>query len=155
MENASRYLSFVNASLHSPQNPSSLNILAGDHSLGLSLFQDAFAVRIGSQSYRQVHMTMINFKRTGGSMGREMEMSFDFDSMPGSIAMRLQGLLTDSNFFDVPVVNDLRTGPDEYRYDITVVSGNSIHTIHVSDTSMPQSVRPLVEELTELTETAA
>jgi hypothetical protein len=55
----------------------------------------------------------------------------------------------------VPVVNDLRAAPDEYQYDITVVAGNSIHTVHVTDTSMPQSVRPLVDELTELTETAA
>jgi hypothetical protein len=100
-------------------------------------------------------MTMINFRRTGGSMDREMAMSFDLDTMPGSVARRLQDLLTDSNFFEVPVVNDLRAAPDEYQYDITVVAGNSIHTVHVTDTSMPQSVRPLVDELTELTETAA
>jgi hypothetical protein len=84
-----------------------------------------------------------------------MAMDFDLDSMPGSVARRLQSLLTDSNFFDVPLVNDLRAGPDEYQYDITVVAGNSIHTIHVTDTSMPHSLRPFVEELTELTETAA
>ena len=88
-------------------------------------------------------------------MDREMAMDFDLDTMPGSIAQRLQNLLTDSNFFDVPIVNDLRAAPDEFQYDITVVAGNSIHTIHVTDTSMPQSVRPLVDELTELTETAA
>jgi hypothetical protein len=100
-------------------------------------------------------MTMINFKRTGGGMGKEMTMDFDLGSMPGSVARRLDGLLTASNFFDVPAVNDLRTAPDEYQYDITVVAGNSIHTIRVSDTSMPESLRPLVEELTELAETAA
>jgi len=97
---------------------------------------------------------MINFKRTGGSMGREMAMNFDLGSMPAGAAKRLDGLLTSSNFFDVPLVNNLLAGPDEYQYDITVVAGNSIHTIHVSDTSMPESLRPLVEELTELAETA-
>ena len=81
-------------------------------------------------------------------------MSFDLDTMPGSVARRLQNLLTDSNFFEVPVVNDLRAAPDEYQYEITVVAGNSIHTVHVTDTSMPQSIRPLVDELTELSETA-
>ena len=100
-------------------------------------------------------MTMINFKRTGGIMGKEMSMDFDLGSMPGSIAQRLHGLLTDSDFFEVPVVNNLIARPDEYQYDITVVAGNSIHTVHVSDTSMPGSLRPLVEELTELAETAA
>ena len=99
-------------------------------------------------------MTMINFKRSGGGMGKEMAMDFDLSSMPGSVAQRLQGMLTESNFFDVPEVNNLMTGPDEYQYDITVVAGNSIHTVHVSDMSMPHSLRPLVEELTELAETA-
>lgn len=99
-------------------------------------------------------MTMINFKRTGGSMGRETTMNFDLGTMPGSVAQRLDNLLTSSNFFEVPVVNDLLGGPDEYQYDITVVAGNSIHTVHVSDTSMPESLRPLVEELTDLAETA-
>ncbi len=99
-------------------------------------------------------MTMINFKRTGGNMAREMVMNFDLSSMPGSVARRLDGLLTESNFFDVPLVQDLHANPDEYQYDITVVAGNSIHTIHVSDTSMPEPIRPLVEELTELAETA-
>jgi len=80
-------------------------------------------------------------------------MSFDLDSLPGSVAKRLQSLLVDSNFFEVPVLQDLHAGPDEDEYDITVVSGNSIHSIHVSDTSMPQALRPLIEELTELAET--
>ncbi|HEY3474093.1 MAG TPA: protealysin inhibitor emfourin [Anaerolineales bacterium] len=97
---------------------------------------------------------MINFKRSGGPLGSELSMNFDLGSMPGDAAQRLHGLLTTSNFFEVPVVDDLRTAPDEHEYIITVVAGNSIHTVHVSDTSMPQSLRPLVEELTELAETA-
>ena len=99
-------------------------------------------------------MTMINFKRTGGTLGKEMSMNFDLDSMPGSVGRRLQSLLTSSNFFDIPLVNDLSAGADEFQYDMTVVAGNSIHTIHVTETSMPDSLRPLVEELTELAETA-
>ena len=98
---------------------------------------------------------MINFRRTGGGSGQEIAMDFDLGSMPGSVAQRLHGLLTASNFFDVPVVDNLAARPDEYEYVITVVAGNSIHTVHVSDTSMPQSLRPLVEELAELTEAAA
>ena len=86
-------------------------------------------------------------------MGREMTMNFDLNEMPASVARRLDNLLTSADFFEVPVVNDLITCPDEYEYDITVVAGNSIHTVHVSDTSMPESLRPLIEELTELIET--
>jgi emfourin len=96
---------------------------------------------------------MINFKRTGGSIGRELTMDFDLNNMPASEAQRLHNMLNESNFFEVPVVNDLRASPDEYEYVITVVAGNSIHTVHVSDTSMPQSLRPLVEDLTEIAKT--
>jgi len=95
-------------------------------------------------------MTMINFMRTGGSMGRELTMDFDLNNMPASEAQRLHNMLNESKFFEVPVINDLRASPDEYEYVITVVAGNSIHTVHVSDTSMPQSLRPLVEDLTEI-----
>jgi Emfourin len=93
---------------------------------------------------------MINFKRTGGAMGKEMTMDVDLNSLPASEAQRLHNMLNESKFFEVPIVNDLRAGPDEYEYVITVVAGNSIHTVHVSDTSMPHSLRPLVEELAEL-----
>lgn len=95
-------------------------------------------------------MTMINFKRTGGMMGQELTTDFDLNNMPATEARRLHGLLDDSRFFDVPNITDLRSGPDEYEYVITVVAGNSIHTVHVSDTSMPASLRPLVEDLTEI-----
>ena len=96
-------------------------------------------------------MTMINFRRTGGS-GKEMTIDFDLSSIPQSSANRLQDLLTQANFFEIPTVNDLEVGPDEYAYTITIVAGNSLHTVHASDTMMPRSLRPFVEELTELAE---
>ena len=86
-------------------------------------------------------------------MGREMSVSLDLATLPGHEAQRLDGLLTTSNFFEIPVVDDLRAGPDEYEYEITVIAGNSIHTVHVSDTAMPESLRPLVEDLTEIAKT--
>ena len=99
-------------------------------------------------------MTMINFRRSGGTMGSEMAMDLDLGSMPGDAAQRLHGLLTTANFFDIPTVTDLRAGPDEHEYMITVVAGNSLHTVHVTDTSMPRTLRPLIEELTQLAESA-
>jgi hypothetical protein len=88
-------------------------------------------------------------------MGKELTMDFDLNNMPASEAQRLHNMLNESKFFEVPVVNDLRASPDEYEYVITVVAGNSIHTVHVSDTSMPQSLRRLVEDLTEIAKTTA
>lgn len=99
-------------------------------------------------------MTMINFKRTGGAIGREISFDVDLASLPEPVAQRLQGWLTGSNFFEIPTVNDLMAGPDEYEYAITVVAGNTLHTVHATDTAMPESLRPLVEELTELARAA-
>lgn len=87
-------------------------------------------------------------------MGRDMAMDLDLGSIPGPEAQRIHGLLTESNFFEIPNINDLMTGPDEHEYTITVVAGNSLHTVHVSDSSMPRSLRPLVDELTQLAQAA-
>jgi hypothetical protein len=95
-------------------------------------------------------MTMINFRRTGASGESEIAMDLDLGSMPGPVAQRLHGLLTESNFFDIPLVTDLRAAPDEHEYIITVVAGNSLHTVHATDSSMPKTLRPLIDKLTEL-----
>jgi hypothetical protein len=88
-------------------------------------------------------------------MGKEITMNLDLDSIPGSDSQRVHSFITEADFFEIPTVNDLLAGPDEYQYTITVVAGNSLHTVHVTDTAMPESLRPLVEELTELAEAAA
>ena len=96
---------------------------------------------------------MINFTRTGGAMGKEITMDFDLNNMPASAVQRLNNLLTESNFFEIPLVNSLVSEPDEYEYVISVVAGNAIHTVRATDTSMPKSLRPLIEDLTELAKT--
>lgn len=98
-------------------------------------------------------MTMINFKRSGGVMGKELAMDFDLSSMPDNMAQRLHNLINESEFFEIPTLNDLRAGPDEYEYMITVVAGNTIHTVRATDSSMPKSLPPLIDELTELAKT--
>lgn len=99
-------------------------------------------------------MTMINFRRTGGAAGREMALDIDLGSIPASAAERLHRLLTASDFFEIPLVSDLRAAPGEHEYTITVVAGNSLHTVHATDSSMPRTLRPLIDELTELARAA-
>ncbi len=83
-------------------------------------------------------------------MGREINLDVDLDKIPGADAQLLHGMLVDSNFFDIPDAENLMARPDEYEYTITVVAGNSVHSVHVTDTNMPESLHPLVHELTEL-----
>ena len=95
-------------------------------------------------------MTTISFIRTGGTMGQELTATFDLNNMPAQQAERLSNQVHESNFFEIPVVDVVPSEPDEYAYTITVVSGNSIHTIRVTDSIMPKSLRPLIQELTQL-----
>jgi hypothetical protein len=92
-------------------------------------------------------MTKIIFKRTGGVAGREMESDIDLNEMPDHESQELMQLISDTNFFKIPQ-NLISTGtPDEYEYTVTVEAGNTHHTIHTSDSSAPDSLRPLLDKL--------
>lgn len=95
-------------------------------------------------------MTTISYIRTGGTVGQELAANFDLNSMPASDSRRLNNLINESNFFEIPVVDAVPSSPDEFEYTITVISGNSIHTVRATDNLMPKSLRPLIQDLTEL-----
>jgi len=95
-------------------------------------------------------MTTISFRRTGGTLDQEIAANFDLNSMPASDSQCLQDLIDESSFFENPVVDVVPSGPDEFAYAITVVSGNSIHTVSVTNNLMPRSLRTLIHDLTEL-----
>lgn len=99
-------------------------------------------------------MTTISYRRTGGTLDQEIAANFDLNDMPSSHAQRLQNLINESNFFEIPVIDAAPSGPEEFEYIITVVSMNSIHTVRVTDTLMPKPLRPVIQELTKLARTA-
>lgn len=99
-------------------------------------------------------MTTIRFKRTGGAMGQELSAEFNLNEMPGDASQRLHNLINESKFFSTPVQQEVLSRPDEYEYIVTIDAGQSTNTIHTTDTSMPDSLRPLVEALTELAKAA-
>ena len=58
--------------------------------------------------------------------------------------------MEEAQFFDLPE-NLIKTfKPDEYQYTITVDAGVICHTVRANDTTMPATLRPLVDELSEL-----
>ena len=95
-------------------------------------------------------MVRVNFTRSGGFLGREMNSFFDLNEMPENESQEIQRMILESNFFNIPQNLIEPTKHDEYEYSITVESGNSHHTVHTSDTSAPESLRPLLEKLTAL-----
>lgn len=87
-------------------------------------------------------------------MGQELSGDFDLNEMPDDAAQQLHNLINESRFFDTPVQPETPSSIDEFEYTLTIDAGQSIHTVHTTDASMPESLRPLIEEITELAKAA-
>ena len=47
-------------------------------------------------------MTKINFKRTGGVLGREIDTDIDLNEIPDDESQELMRLISETNFFKIP-----------------------------------------------------
>ena len=93
-------------------------------------------------------MTTIKYQRSGGVIGNEIQLELDLNTLPDDEAQRLVQMITDADFFNIPEDLGAHATPDEFQYVITVHAGRSSHTVHVTDTTMPLNLIPLVKELT-------
>ena len=95
-------------------------------------------------------MAKITFKRSGGFIGYGMRYELNLDDLPISAVRNITRLVKEAQFFDLPE-NLIRTFmPDEYQYTITVDAGITNHTVRTNDSTMPNSLRPLIKELSSL-----
>ena len=92
-------------------------------------------------------MTTITFKRSGGFIGKGMKYELDLNQLPQNDARSFIRLIQQAEFFNIPENLIVKFNPDEYQYTITVDAGVICHTVRTNDTTMPASLRPLVEEL--------
>jgi len=95
-------------------------------------------------------MTTITFKRSGGFVGTGMKFQLNLKQLPDNNVRYLIDLIKTSEFFTIPENLIVKFNPDEYQYTITVDAGIVCHTVRTNDTTMPVSLRPLVEELSAL-----
>ena len=95
-------------------------------------------------------MTTITFKRAGGFVGQGMRYQLDLNQIPVADARHIVHLIKQAGFFNLPENFIVKFNPDEYQYTITVDVGVITHTVRTNDTTMPASLRPLVEELSSL-----
>ncbi len=95
-------------------------------------------------------MTTIAFKRSGGFIGQGMRLELDLNQLPAQDARNIVRLIEQAGFFNLPENSIVKFNPDEYQYTITVDVGIISHTVRTNDTTMPVSLRPLVEELSSL-----
>ncbi|RPJ29501.1 MAG: hypothetical protein EHM33_00600 [Chloroflexi bacterium] len=95
-------------------------------------------------------MTVIAFKRSGGFVGQGMRFQLDLNQLPARDARYIVHLIEQAEFFSLPENMIIKFNPDEYQYTITVDVGIISHTVRTNDTTMPASLRPLVDELSSL-----
>jgi len=95
-------------------------------------------------------MTTIAFKRSGGFIGQGMRFHLDLNQLPVNDARHIVRLIEQAEFFNIPENLIVKFNPDEYQYTITVDVGIISHTVRTNDTTMPASLRPLVDELSSL-----
>ena len=92
-------------------------------------------------------MTTITFKRSGGFIGKGMKYELDLNQLSQNDARSFIRLIQQAEFFNIPENLIVKFNPDEYQYTITVDAEVLCHTVRTNDTTMPASLRPLVEEL--------
>ena len=95
-------------------------------------------------------MTTITFKRSGGFVGTGMKFQLNLNELPDNNARNLIHLIESAEFFNIPENLIVKFNPDEYQYTITIDAGIITHTVRTNDTTMPTSLRPLVDELSTL-----
>lgn len=92
-------------------------------------------------------MMQIIFERSGGFMGRNVELNLDLADLPPDQAETLKRLVEESDFFSLTDSQPTVPVPDGFTYTITVVTTTVRHTISTADTSIPESLSPLLDEL--------
>lgn len=92
-------------------------------------------------------MTRIIFQRSGGFAGRTISITLNVDDLPPDQISALNGLLAEADFFNLPADSAKRPAPDEFIYAVTIETDQQSHTVRTSDTAAPESLRPLLDDL--------
>ncbi len=93
----------------------------------------------------------VEFIRSGGFAGIRLARDFDTIALPAEQAQELEQLIDAVGFFDLPEpAAPSKAIPDSIEYRITVSSSEQTRAIVVTETTMPDKLRPLTDYLTRL-----
>ncbi len=97
----------------------------------------------------------VDFIRTGGFAGIRLTTSVETTQLPPDQAVTIHKLIDDSRFFQLPEnIAPPKPMPDSFQYRITVASAEQTHTVSVSDSACPDSLRPLIDYLSKMAMTS-
>jgi hypothetical protein len=91
----------------------------------------------------------IMFERTGGFMGRSVSLTIELDDLPADQAGTLRRIVDEAHFFTLTENPPSSPVPDGFQYTITIETEKVKHTVHTSDISATEELRPLLQELSQ------
>jgi len=83
-------------------------------------------------------------------MGLKSSLTIDLTDLSLDQAEALGRLVDEAHFFTLTENPSTSPHPDGFQYTITVEADTATHTLHTSDTSAPEELRPLLQELTQM-----
>ena len=90
----------------------------------------------------------IQFARTGGVAGIRLTATLDTEMLPPDEADSLRRLIAAASFFDQP---SSRQSPirraDRFEYHVTVEEGDRIKKVELDESSVPETLQPLLDYL--------
>jgi hypothetical protein len=93
-------------------------------------------------------MTRVYFERSGGFAGLRLSTTVDSETLEQNEAQRLEQEITQADFFQLPPrLESTGGGADRFEYHIAVAQDARSHTVKVGESSLPDTLRPLVEHL--------
>ncbi|MDR3574290.1 MAG: hypothetical protein P4L50_10530 [Anaerolineaceae bacterium] len=93
----------------------------------------------------------IQLERSGGVTGIPFRSSVDTDLLDPDERKALVELVESAGFFDLPA-NFLspKVGADRFNYKLTIADKGRSHTIEFNEANAPQSLPPLIKQVTAL-----
>ena len=95
-------------------------------------------------------MAKIIFERSGGFFEPLIDLSLDLDTLPPQDAQRMLYLIEDADFFHLTENRFETPAVDKYIYTITVEANAARHSVRFSEMDLPESLQPLINELSTL-----
>ncbi|MEH2119416.1 hypothetical protein PQG02_22270 [Nostoc sp. UHCC 0926] len=90
----------------------------------------------------------ISFERTGGFAGITKKTTVDTDTLPPNEAATLSCLVEAADLFRLPEqITSPNPQSDRFQYKLTVEDNGKQHTVTVSESALPGTLRPLIEWL--------
>ncbi len=96
----------------------------------------------------------IEFVRSGGFAGISLTARVDSEKLAPDESATLEQKINEAGFFDLPgQIKPASPGADMFEYSVTISLPPRTHTVIVSETVVPERLRPLLDHLTNLART--